>query len=282
MSAPAPIIFVHIPKTAGSTLRSIIRKQYGEDHLLYLRALNSTDLNQQQPEVEEAQKERDIRGISGHVMFGVHQFVDSAFQYVTILREPISRVISDYYYVLQTPTHDLHETVIANDYSLREYVTSGTTIYADNVQTRIVAGVGGDIPVGECTRDHLEQAKRNLQDHFSVVGLTEYFNESITLMKRQLGWGYPMYKTRNKTSNRPSRREVSTETKHVIREHNTLDVELHQFVRERFVAQLQEQPDSFFRDLQMLDALNTFYAPAVRTYITARKGINDLLGRDEW
>ena len=42
----------------------------------------------------------------------------------------------------------------------------------------------------------LEQAKRNLDD-FLLVGLTERFDETFIMLRRMLGWRLPMYATRN-------------------------------------------------------------------------------------
>ena len=53
----------------------------------------------------------------------------------------------------------------------------------ENVQTKMIARADYD---ARCTVETLLKAKANLQ-HFSVLGLTERFEESLALMKLRFG-----------------------------------------------------------------------------------------------
>ena len=283
-----PAIFVHIPKTGGSTLRDIVRRQYGGiDHVLGLRAFTQEDLRMRLMEELEAwnassaESTNELRAVSGHFIFGAHRYLPDTFQYITVLREPIDRVISDFYYVRRTPTHDLYDPVVTKNYTLEDYVTSGVTIYARNLQTRMLAGKGRDVSIDESSEQMLDQAIRNAKNYFSVIGLTDQFDESLILMQRRLGWTLPLYMTRNRTKKRPKRNEVTASTRAVIQRYNALDVALYEYALQRLGEQLdREDPDAFQRDLQRLQLLNKAYAPAVRMYIRFRRTCNRIVGRE--
>jgi hypothetical protein len=283
MSRP-PVIFLHIPKTAGTTFHTILRKQYGQSSTAAVRAFTQEDLKDRLDALKaKTDGAKSLEVVSGHMIFGAHRHLSSSFRYLTFMREPVSRVISDYYYVQRTPDHDFYDPVVTESYSLADYVESGITIYTDNVQTRMIAGVGRDLAFGECTDDVLNQALENLDEHFAGVGITERFDESITLIQRKLGWSVPMYKTRNRTKKRPDREDISESTRSLIREHNALDIELYNEAEERFYRDREAQNESDFnRDLQRLHLMNRIYSPSVKVYIRLRKAFNQLLGRSSW
>src|SRR5690606_18742995 len=126
--------------------------------------------------------------IKGHMPFGVHEYLPNESTYITMLRDPVERVISHYDYVLRRTTHHLRARIIESNMDLEAYVTSGITHEMDNGQVRLLSGHDDDLPFGACSELHLQQALRNLREHFSVVGLAERFDHSILLMQHALGW----------------------------------------------------------------------------------------------
>src|SRR5678815_616084 len=100
-SAKPTVIFLHIPKTAGSTLDKIIDHQYKRTSI-FTRAYISMDEFKILP---EAHREK-IRVLRGHMHFGVHEYLPQSSIYITILRNPIDRVISHYYMVLRSSNNE--------------------------------------------------------------------------------------------------------------------------------------------------------------------------------
>jgi hypothetical protein len=278
----SPLIFVHIPKTAGTSLRHVLRKQYGRERMTNVRALCTETLDTR---MQAANRERLGRDhvLLGHMIYGAHRHLSGSPTYMSMVREAVDRVVSDYYYVCRTPSHDFYDPVVSDNYSLDDYVRSGITVYTNNIQTRMLSGVGRDTPFGKCTREMLSQAKENIESHFAVVGVTERFEESIILMKRRFGWGLPIYITRNRTSDRPSRPEIPESTRALIREYNALDFELYEHVRQRLDRQIEQEDESSFRlDRKALRLANPVYSTAGRAYIRLRRAYNWLAGREEW
>jgi hypothetical protein len=174
---PPAIIFVHIPKAAGTTLHRIIEQHYPRQNVY---STNPSLLN---PEASiehfkqlPLERRAQIRMLKGHLPFGLHDYLPGPTTYFTLLREPVDRVVSFYYYVRQSTQHYLHEQVLARDLTLQQYIASCLTTSNDNFQVRLLSGAHHEVPYGQCTPAMLETAKRHLQEHFSVVGLSEQFD----------------------------------------------------------------------------------------------------------
>ena len=196
--------------------------------------------------------------LTGHVHFGIHRHVPGACAYMTMLRDPVERVVSHYYFVLRKPDHYLHPLVAGRGLTLREYVERRTSVELDNDQVRyFTETTHQDLPWGGVTRDHLADAKRNLESHFPVVGLAERFDESLVMMQCMYGWLNISYERRNVTEKRPRLDEIDAGTVALIRETNRLDVELYELgVRlfERQVAALGAHFEARWRVFRMAQA----------------------------
>jgi len=261
--------------------KTILRKQYGNENLVNARAFRPEILERR---VRRKSMEIDqSRVLLGHMIAGGHRYLSQERPYVTFVREAIDRVISDYHYVLRTPTHKFYDPVATENYSLEDYVRSGITIYTDNVQTRMLPGVGRDIPFGECKDDVLDQAIDQIERYFPVVGITDQFEESVVLMRRRFNWGVPTYMTRNRTSGRPKRQEVLDSTRRAISEFNQLDARLYAYVSERIEAQLSREGfDAIDRERRFLQLMNAIHSPSARAYVWLRKTYNKLTDKDTW
>ena len=234
-SAPeldAPVVlFLHIPKAGGSTLGEYVYNQCcapdsnGDDPLsagvAYLEYGFIKPPELVVPEhVVDLLSRRDLRAVIGHFWFGLHEHVARPCRYVTLLRDPVERVVSLYYYA------KLEETM-----SLEEFARKPPFREVDNDQVRRIAGVNP--PVGECTREMLDLARENLRRHFDVVGTTERMDETLAQLKVKLGWNreidsYP----RNVNAARPSSSVLTREAVEAVRARNELDYELWRYASE--------------------------------------------------
>ena len=168
----------------------------------------------------------------GHMTYGLHEHIARPSTYVTLMREPISLVRSQYRHVRRHEGHLLHEEAKAYP-DLASYVRSGISLEMDNSQTRAFAG-DTTTPFGGCTSAMLERAKSNLDHAFEVVGLTERFDASLVLMQRAFGWDRIRYVSVNIDPNRGRDDASSDEELALLREHNALDLNLYAWASERF------------------------------------------------
>ena len=273
------LIFLHIPKAAGTTLMTILDRQYEPDVIFSTygskRDQEGVDKLKKLP---EDQREK-IRVLRGHLPFGVHTFLPQTSHYFTILRDPIERTISHYYFVLKTTRHYLHDRVTSQNMTLKDYVSNGIDTELDNGQTRVISGVGHTVGFGQCSTEMLETAKKHLSEML-VVGLSERFDETVILLKRNFGWKLPFYIKANVTENRPRREDISKDTLAAIERCNELDFELYRYAQELFEERIRQQPPAFERELKRFRFLNKFFGGP---YLILRHRVGCFLKRaKEW
>jgi hypothetical protein len=233
-----PILFLHIPKTAGSTLSQVLYRTLHADELgksegdayhegLYYitEGFHKHDAPSIPRNIVRALGRGDIRGVLGHFSFGVHRHTRPGARYLTIVREPVGRVVSLWRH-------------LQPGVSLTEFASEGLSLLeVDNDQARRIAGV--DPPFGHCDESLLEIAKRNIEEWFLWTGLTERFDLSLLALSRLMGWDeapeyLPKLINRSRGS-RPSRSEIER-----VRELNWVDQRLYEFVEQRLLGQAQK------------------------------------------
>ena len=260
-------IFVHIPKTAGTTLHRIIDQQYPRRIRHFVR---HHDKGVQKLKDLSLAQRAQLHMVRGHIPYGLHRYLPRPAKYFTILREPVERVISYYYFVQREPDHYLYDYANTPGMTIRRYLEDHMSLQTDNFQTRLVSGIWTDVGYGECDRATLDLAKRNLAERFAVVGLTERFDETLLLLQRAFGWSNVYYRWQNVTQGRPRRKALPPKTLDVIAAHNQLDLELYAFAGELFKKQVQDQGPSFTWAVKRFQFTNRRIQPLLRAYWRAR------------
>eukprot|EP00798_Chlamydomonas_sp_ICE-L_P021608 gene21608-28608_t len=146
-----------------------------------------------------------IRFVIGHVPYGYCMFAEKGCTYVTLMREPISRLLSHYYY-LQQMHPDMLKSVCKGGCSdfpsfIREMSKGGDTLGLDNIQTRMLGGEsfrststdlsmvcksdqhGCDFAL-QGTEEHYQMAEFNLLHNFGVVGIASRLDLFTEAMKK--------------------------------------------------------------------------------------------------
>ncbi|MGA8261513.1 MAG: hypothetical protein WB783_14970 [Arenicellales bacterium] len=261
----ASVFFLHLPKTGGTTMRRVLDREYrnarryeiGEDVTGDIRAFRT-----RQWDTHNAP-----RLVQGHMSYGLHRFVPGPATYVTLLREPLRRALSDYHYVTSTPGHPIHGHV--KDMGLVEYFESGITGQLSNGQVRLLSGdhlpddpgVPSNRAMG---RADLELALEHLQEGFAAVGVQERFDETLLLFHRRLGWQWPFYVRENVTSRSYRQEEVPGADLERISELNLLDTELYETVRAMFEREVARQGPGFARSVAAFRLLNRAWGALAR------------------
>ncbi|MCC6661308.1 MAG: sulfotransferase family 2 domain-containing protein [Phycisphaerales bacterium] len=229
---PRTLIFLHLPKAAGTTLQDIVVRQYpGAQGYRFTGAPQRLDDFKAMPEPARA----GFDFLSGHVHFGIHRWVPGPSTYMTMLRDPVDRIISHYYFVLEHPEHYLHKIVKGGRLSLHEYIARRTSIELDNDQTRyFLLREHNEIPFGSISDAMLSEAKGVLDAYFPAIGLAERFDDSLVYLQCLFGWLDVSYERRNVTRDRPKVAEVPPATIDLIRETNRFDVGLYEHARSLF------------------------------------------------
>ena len=109
------LIFIHVPKCAGRTVKDLLRSNYPKhfeiNNMLLFRELAEDDL-----------KIFDL--IMGHITFNYVENLKD-FKIFTVLRNPIERTISQYNHFMNMPTtFRLSKAMIERKYTFQDFIKS--------------------------------------------------------------------------------------------------------------------------------------------------------------
>jgi hypothetical protein len=228
------LAFVHIPKTAGTTLHKVISHRFPRGRIAIHHDTES-------PPSAELAAEIHARGacvIMGHFSVGLHRFIPS-LRYVTCLRDPVPRLISHYRHALHDPAHYLHRE--AKFLTLADYVSSGLSGELSDGMTRMLAGVP-DFHHGEVNEATLALATSNLETLFDAIIPSERFDEGVLLFAADMGWPSPYYLRRKVGRHHGPSSPPDPETLRAIESHNRYDRQLYDLFSARFAERAAREP----------------------------------------
>lgn len=264
-SVAETLIYLHLPKTAGQTLKSILYRYYSPSERFFFEGHQTVPAFAALSESERVR----LRLVSGHMLYGVHTFLSQSYEYMAVLRNPLERVISYYYYVKRTPEHQHYKEVMTRELSLEEFVTGGLTVEMKNDQTRRLAGFHGhDVPFGACTQELLDQAKQNLES-ISLIGVSDRFDEFLVVLGKHFGWKRLYYESKNVTPRRPLAGQLSATTIDAIIDLNHLDLELYSHASKRVDQDMEKIAFPTIR-IAVNDRVSQLYNRTIATYRARR------------
>ena len=239
-----PLIFLHVPKTGGTTLTALITRTYPAGRVTHVNAGGLYERPEALASITGRTSVRERPSQQRFVVMGHHRLNDvlyqlpcSPFAHVTMLRDPVRRVLSHYNHMLEDPDHKAHQKAAA--LSLEEYVSGRANADVQDGQVQRLSGCSRrrDLKKVADKRELLELAQANLEQRFSFFGLTERFDAFLILCQRLLGWPEIFYVRKNvRRSGAAAPDPVSPEALAVVAEYNRLDAELHAWALELFDA----------------------------------------------
>src|SRR6266480_137643 len=239
------LIFLHIPKAAGTTLNRIIEWQYNPLSIFTIDPHRIRATPERFKTLSE-QRRRQLRVVRGHMVYGIHECLPQGAMYITMLRDPVARLLSAYSFILRRPLNPMHRKLKRGRVGVEAFIR--LTPNRQNLQCRMLAGVE-DVT---CDQRVLNIAKENITKSFSVVGLCERFEESLVLMAKTFGWEIPYYENRKVSKVRPA---IEPRVIDMIQDHNRFDMELYDFAKARFEEGLRRKEDAMKKALTMLQSV---------------------------
>ena len=173
---PPLVLFMHIPKCAGTTLRVQLEQAIGFPRFrpLYPPKMEGVTLEQLASEVAP---ESEV--VYGHFWHGLHRHLGRPTRSMTVLRDPFELILSQYFfakYRLRTPA-------IAACESIFEAMERHPVTF-DNVMTR---WLGGEPLAKRADATLLVRAKAALDADFDLVGFVEHMPDTCTEVTNALG-----------------------------------------------------------------------------------------------
>ncbi len=253
LSESDQVYFLHIAKTAGSSLSNILNhflwtKVEERPHYLPHDLLTPPETLVTDPL------------IVGHLFYSLHHFLMRPPIYLTILRDPVTQVMSHFLHIQRDPNSQFHrkfqgktlldfvrdpelEPIVAN-YQTRNLIVDGDFRAVAAATPMPVQKYPGfpHLMLAACVCDQalLDQAKARLRE-FAFVGIAERFEESIALLTYTFHWpSLREFERFNTAPNVLREEEIPAEAVAIIEAKNTLDRQLHRFGLELFESRLRE------------------------------------------
>ena len=171
-----PLILIHIPKTAGQSVKEIYKCWYEEN--LYFHYFNrSTNCMPRKYDIDDLQKKHRSVFFYGHFNrsggFGVEDYYPSVKQFITIIRDPFEMAISGFFYVKKTNP----------DWRIKLNLPEGELIeYLQKMHSGLLHFFPSNITI--------DNYKEIIEAKFIEIGVTEYLEESMIRIAERLSQEY--------------------------------------------------------------------------------------------
>jgi galactose-3-O-sulfotransferase len=268
------VLFLHLAKTGGVTLSDIfvrnltteefLRIQMAETQASALGTWSHVAIERALGRLPESDVAR-LRAVWGHYRHGIQAHLPTPCAVVTLLREPVDRIISAYHYTNgDGASKDLKWL---EDYLGRPHCNVGL----DNYMTRILSGRAALDPVTaepdptttnfpRATEADFEAAASHL-DGYMVVGTTDRFDETLLVLGSDLCWSLSdlVHRPLNASASRSRDDVIPDSLREKILSWNRYDAMLFERARAHLDRRIAAYPGDFGRDLALFRKLNTLF-----------------------
>lgn len=221
------LLFDHIPKAGGTSFHNVLEQIYGPGNVSpRLAGVRIPEL---------AQRYRGYRAVCGHLLVLPGDRLPMDTFNVTLLRNPVDRVVSEFFYRKHDagPTGESTLDLIRSaDFS--SLVTNGDEclLPAPNAMVRHYSQyeITG---TGKHTDGKLLECAKRALERFDVVGTLEQMPDFLDLIAYELRWSsLPDPPWVNATSSRPSVGDLAPDVRSRLFGRERYDLELHAFATE--------------------------------------------------
>jgi hypothetical protein len=264
------LLHIHLAKTGGVTLNNIFVRNLAPEEYLRVEmaesretALGTWSYENVRVALSRTPPEQ-LRAVWGHYRPDIRLLLPRRCEMMAILRDPVDRIISGFYYRRPGSTDTPPATLRDYAFRRRHY-----DLGIDNSITRVLSGRPDlDPPDLTATTENSQPvehadfraASERLQE-FRIVGLTDRFDETLLVLANELRWSLSdmVYTRDNVTEGRPHIDDIDPDVYERIAEWNRYDAELVEQARTQLMMRISTYPADFGRDLATFRKLNAMY-----------------------
>ncbi|MEM9198080.1 MAG: sulfotransferase family 2 domain-containing protein [Pseudomonadota bacterium] len=241
-------VFQHIPKTAGSSLAAELaanRRPYRNLHIGMGSAGGAETALKPDAQRDVVVREflddplsREVRSVSGHLRYANIETLKaeiSDMRLFTFVREPVSRVVSEYYYCL-SPLHNNPEGFRKAFPTLNDFANS---LEASNKMAVYIADRRGIRP---------DDLVALAFERFDFIGSQKLYGLSFRVLSSLLWYETQSEQKLRVAGSKPSKQALDPETVRTIRQNNRADIALFNAVsdvyracRDELIAELKRR-----------------------------------------
>ncbi|XP_002739455.1 galactosylceramide sulfotransferase-like [Saccoglossus kowalevskii] len=261
------IVFLKTHKTASTTSNTIIQRYayfnnltfalpYIGGKFCFYQLFNRRMVSNPKFEFDPGSAASVFNILANHARFSRTEMdvVVPQATYLTILRNPIARFESvfGYYRIDEELKLDKYSNPIEAFFEKPDYYFNRRPSMYFQLKNGMMYSLGLDHRFHDNTTRVLEKIEQ-LDREFDLFMMTEYFDESLVLMKKILCWDTDSMMYLPKGLRKESRRfNLTDEMKAKIRAWNAADVMLYNHFNKSFWRKVKEYGDNFQEDLQNL------------------------------
>lgn len=214
-----PLIFIHVPKTAGTSVRDIFRGWFGPGLLEHYAGQDGTPpVRHDLAASSAADRPLAIYGhFNRHRGFGIEHYYPEVTQFATVLRDPFERALSGYCHLARHGHSSRPPLTLRQD--LRSYLQSKRRGILDFFPSFVTA------------TNYREMIER----HFIELGVMEHLGESLERMAKALKKSVDVRELPKLNVN-PEPYEDLTDLREQFVCNHPLDFEIYEYARARFAS----------------------------------------------
>ncbi len=246
------LVFVHLPKTAGTTFSDILVRYYAKPAVFTLRG---QQLEQDIARFKQlsSRKRRGIQLLMGHSADRLSSLLPQP-ACITFMRDAVAHTCSSFQYISQTE-HNRYHGEVKQLQGITQFLQWQVEAGFDNQQCRYLAGIdvrtdpdNKKIDMQTNGQFYYQQAIDKLNS-FAHVFLTEHFDEALLILQQALAWpSPPYYKKLNQSQSQPQH-SISCDTEQAIRHTQQWDEKLYQHAKTLFMASKKQYPGDLANEL---------------------------------
>lgn len=235
-----PVFFLHPPKCGGSSVVSFFNLNKGGGSFVNFEG-TEIGLDKNLTRLQET-------GVGGgHTRYGVHKILKTPLNYCTILRDPLARQISHYYYALNGKNGEVNQgaSVSAAEGLVARGIISLDEWVAESLDGgNVFCSILSDQPFSGSRS--LEIARMNLKRYVKTLGVCEDMSSFLLRLCGNTGLRLPFYIESNKTKSRPEKIfQLSETARQKFMHENRFDYELFKYANDLINNDTHEGNDLF-------------------------------------